>query len=106
MGIFGWGRADLGVAVQLASLVQRVTRLESQMADVQSSLANLTAKVNAEATVEASAMALLQGLSAEIAALKSGNTDAATAAAIDALAAQVDSQTQGLAAAVTANTQS
>lgn len=85
-------------------LIHFFTRLESFMADVKASLDALTAKVNAEATVEQSAITLLQGLSAQIAALKSGSTDAATAAAIDALASQVGTQTQTLADAVTANT--
>lgn len=62
------------------------------------SLADLQAAVAAEDTVVDSAIALLQGLSAQIAALKPDQ------AAIDALAADVAAKTQSLADAVAANT--
>jgi len=61
-------------------------------------LQDLQAAVAAEDTVVDSAIALLQGLAAQIAALKPNQ------AAIDALAADVTAKTQALADAVTANT--
>lgn len=67
-------------------------------------LTDLQADVAAETTVNQSAVTLLQGLSAQIAALKNAGTDPTTAAAIDALAAQVEGNTSSLSDAVTANT--
>ncbi len=67
-------------------------------------LADLQADVAASTTAEQSAITLLTGLSAQIAALKTTQTDPATAAAIDALATQVTAGTSGLSAAVVANT--
>ncbi len=61
-------------------------------------LADLQASVTAEDTVIDSAMTLLTGLSAQIAALTPDQ------AAIDALAADVGAKTTALAAAVAANT--
>ncbi len=61
-------------------------------------LADVQAAVTAEDTVVDSAIALLQGLAAQIAALQPNQ------AAIDALAADVTSKTTALAAAVAANT--
>lgn len=68
------------------------------------SLADLQTAVAAEATVEQSAITLLNGLTAQIAALKTTQTDPATAAAIDALVTQVNSNSASLSGAVTANT--
>ena len=67
-------------------------------------LADLQADVEAETTVEKSAVKLLTGLTAQIAALKTTQTDPATAAAIDALANSVEASTSDLADSVTANT--
>ncbi len=62
------------------------------------SLADVQAAVTAEDTVVDSAIALLQGLAAAVAALQPNQ------AAIDALAADITSKTQALADAVVANT--
>lgn len=67
-------------------------------------LADLQADVEANTSATQSAATLLGGLSQEIANLKTTQTDPATAAAIDALAAKVEENTASLAAAVTANT--
>lgn len=89
---------DLG---DLKPLLQQILNQENKivqtLADLQTAVANETA-------VEQSAITLLNGLSAQIASLKTTQTDSATAAAIDALASQIQSQTTTLAAAVTANT--
>ena len=90
---------------RILAQVSAVILLEAQMdAALQAKLDDLTAKVNQETTVNASAVTLLQGLTAEIAALKSTTTDPAVLAAIDTLASSVSAQTASLAAAVTANT--
>ena len=62
------------------------------------SLADVQAAVTAEDTVVNSAIALLQGLAAAVAALQPNQ------AAIDALAADITAKTQVLADAVVANT--
>jgi hypothetical protein len=74
--------------------------------DLQTALDNLAAKVTAETTVSQSAIALLNGLSAQIAALKTQTTDPATVERIDAFAAALDKNISDLAAGVTANTPS
>ncbi len=67
-------------------------------------LTDLQADVADETTVEQSAITLLGGLSAQIAALKTTNTDPTTAAEIDTLANTVEANKKALADAVTANT--
>lgn len=67
-------------------------------------LADLQSDLEANTSATQSAAALLGTLSQEIAALKTTQTDPATAAAIDALTAKVEDNTAALAAAVTANT--
>jgi len=89
----------------LLTLVQSLIAKVAQMAsDVQTALDNLTAEVTETKTVSQSAIVLLNGLSAQIAALKTASTDPATAAAIDALKASLDQSNADLAAGVTANT--
>ena len=61
-------------------------------------LDSLQAAVAAEDTVVDSAIALLQGLAAQVAALKPNQ------AAIDALAADITAKTQALSDAIVANT--
>lgn len=65
---------------------------------IMATLADLQAAVSAEDTVIDSAMELITGLAAQIAALQPNQ------AAIDALAADVSSKSAALAAAVAANT--
>lgn len=65
-----------------------------------SELDDLTTSVNAEVTVEASALALINGFAAKLqAAIDAGNP-----AALTALKDQIDASSADLAAAVTANT--
>jgi hypothetical protein len=77
---------------------QLLFHIISQMEKIMASLADVQAAVAAEDSVVDSAIALLQGLAAQIAALKPDQ------AAIDALAADVTAKTQQLADAVVANT--
>ena len=81
-----------------ATLLGALSKLSSQMEKLMIDLSTLQANVANEATVISSAIVLLQGLAAQIAAL------APTQAAIDALAADVAAKTQALADAVVANT--
>ena len=80
------------------SLMGALSKLSQQMEKIMFDLSILQANVANEATVISSAIVLLQGLAAQIAAL------APTQAAIDALAADVAAKTQALADAVVANT--
>lgn len=67
-------------------------------------LEDLQTDVAAETDATKAAATLLSNLSKQIADLKTTQTDPATAAKIDALAASVEGATADLAAAVTANT--
>lgn len=66
-----------------------------------SALTDLQAQVAANTSVEASAVTLIQGLAAQIAAAVGANDTAA----LQALSSQLNSSATALAAAVTANTQ-
>lgn len=85
-------------------LDQLLFALKSMETFIMKTLTDLQNDVAAETTAEQSAITLLGGLSAQIAALKTTQTDPDTAAAIDALATQVETNTASLASAVTANT--
>lgn len=76
--------------------------LKQQNFKIMADLSALQADIAAEDTVIDSAITLIQGLAAEIAAIPT--TDPTTQAAIDALAADVKGKSDALAAAVTANT--
>lgn len=80
------------------ALTDAIAKLTAQGDMIMATLADLQAAVAAEDTVIDSAVTLLQGLSAQIAALTPNQ------AAIDALAADVAAKTQALADAITANT--
>ena len=99
---------------QQQQLLTQGDKIMSTLADVQALIATLTADVAADATVEQSAITLLNGLtksigdlSAQLAAAIASGDPVALQAAADALAAQntaLASNTAALAAAVTANT--
>lgn len=76
----------------------------SMDAATQKSIDNLNANVQADTDAEHATQTLLGGLSAQIAALKVGQTDPAVIAAIDAAAAIVGANAAASAAAVVANT--
>lgn len=80
---------------EVLRLLRQIIQKDDQ---IMATLADLQASVTAEDTVIDSAMALLTGLAAQIAAL------APNQAAIDALAADVTSKTAALSQAVAANT--
>lgn len=67
---------------------------------IMATLADIQAKLAAETTVEASVIALLQTLSADLKAAIAGNDPVA----LQAVADQIDQNSAALAAAVTANT--
>ena len=80
-----------GLNRKLDIIIEKENRIMATLADVQ-------AAVTAEDTVVDSAVALLQGLAAQVAAL------APNQAAINALAADITAKTAGLSQAVVANT--
>jgi ABC-type transporter Mla subunit MlaD len=75
-----------------------LTTINHKLDTIMATLADVQAAVTAEDTVIDSAVALLNGLAAQIAALKPNQE------AIDALAADVKAKTDSLAQAVAANT--
>ena len=79
-------------------LAVALSQLSSQIGAMKMALDALQAAVTAEDTVIDSAIALLQGLAAQVAALQPDQ------AAIDALAKDITDKTTALAGAVTANT--
>jgi len=93
-------------ALQLFSILNaRLDALEKKLDQILANqkeeimdLTALTAQVTASTTVEASAITLLQGLSAQLTA------NANDPVAITALAAQLNTSSTALAAAITANT--
>lgn len=85
----------------LQSLSRKVTRMD---ANTQTALDNLNAAVADETTIEQSVETLLNGLSAQIAELKAGQTDPAVVAALDAASALVRGNNDKFKAAVLANT--
>ncbi len=97
-----------GIASDIKLLLTKLDSLRSTImaldAKAQASLDNLNAKVAEQTTIEQSVETLLNGLSAEIANLKTTTTDPAVAAALDAAAALVTANNDKFKAAVVANT--
>lgn len=85
------GEADSATAKLLAQILKNTHTIMSALSDLQNAVAN-------EDTVIASAVKLIQGLAAQIAALPANDT------AIAALAADVNAQATALGAAVTSGT--
>ena len=86
-----------------AKLDQLIRRFTLMSANVDQNFLNLEASVKATTDAEASAVTLLQGLSAQLAtAIAAANNG--DSAALPALQAQLDASTAALAAAITANT--
>ncbi len=83
---------------ELAEIMRVLANLVTQQGAIMATLTDVQTDVTAEDTVVDSAVVLLQGLAAQIAALTPNQ------AAIDALAADVTAKTQVLANAVAANT--
>jgi cell division septum initiation protein DivIVA len=104
------GTTDAAVLQHLEAIKQTLQTLVSEVshmnAQVQAKIDELRVKVEAETSVVQSAKTLLDGLSAQIAALKdaAAGADPAVLDAITALETTVDSNKQALADAVTANT--
>jgi hypothetical protein len=90
----------LVIALQIVSLIQQ-RRIMSTTGSLPQDVLDLQAAVGQETTVEQSAIALLQGLSAQLtAALASGNP----VAAVEAVVTSMNTNQTALAAAVVANT--
>lgn len=92
-------------SVDLGPILERLTTMDQR---IQDGLDDLSSKVEANTSVEQSAVALLNGLSAQVAAAieaakNAGASDAQVQAFSD-LRASLDTSTQDLAAAVAANT--
>ena len=92
------GHDPVGLQARLFYLERDVHLICKQLEKIMATLSDVQAAVTAEDTVIDSAIALIQGLAAQIAAL------APNQAAIDALAADVKAKSDALAAAVAANT--
>src|SRR5438477_7628779 len=86
------------ILVLVALCLLGVIRINHKMEELMATLADLQATVTAEDTVIDSAVALIQGLADQIAALQPNQ------AAIDALAADIQAKSQSLADSVAANT--
>lgn len=93
---------QLFTVIVLEILENIVRRLDNMAVD----LTALTAEVAAVGTVEQSAITLINGIAAQIAAAVAAvpSADPATQTAINALTAQLTAETAALSAAVTANT--
>jgi hypothetical protein len=83
---------------QLINVSEQLDTIEGKVNKVIMTLDDVQAAVTAEDTVIDSAIALIQGLAAQVAALKPNQK------AIDALAADIKAKSDSLAAAVAANT--
>lgn len=100
---------DLNLHVYLHGADMAIlSRIEAKMSALSDKIDELTAKVTAETTVEQAAITLLQGLSAEIADLKSqlqnAGVDPALLQKLTDLGTTIDTRKQVLADAITANT--
>ena len=98
-------------AIDSASVTQKIDRLLTLVEQVitmdaatQAKLDALSVETTKQTTIEQSVETLLNGLSAQIAELKKGQTDPAVLAALDAATAIVASNNAKFAAAVQANT--
>lgn len=85
-------------AVELREMLRAISNQEAR---IMATIDDLVADVAAEDTAIGKMQTFIQGLAAQIAALKSTTTDAATAAKIDALATDVTAQTAAITAAIT-----
>jgi hypothetical protein len=85
------------IATKLDNLIKKE---ETDMANVQKDIVSLTAQVAQNTSVEESAVTLINGIAAQLAAaIAAGNP-----AALDALQAQLAASASDLGAAITANT--
>lgn len=94
---------------QVLVLLQQILQREIQMSvTLQTSIDGLTAKVQAQTAVDASAVTLIQGIpqliAAAVAAATAAGATSAQLQAITDLGTQLDAASGPLAAAVTANT--
>jgi small-conductance mechanosensitive channel len=85
-------------------LLARAAREERIMSALQDSIDTLTQQVTQQTTVEQSAITLINGIAAQLAALQSSTVDADAAVAIGKLRDQFAASATALTSAVTANT--
>ena len=95
---FRWQREVNQKLDVLTAMVQQLIK-EQQM-----DISALTTEIANNTTVTASVESLLANLTAEIATISSGSTDAATQTALNALVATLQANDAGISAAVVANT--
>lgn len=95
-----FGPATLAAIRELTAVVRANLKTESAIMKTVEDLKN---DVAAETAVDASIVTLVNGLAAQLKALSAGGTPV-DPAVIDSLATQLESDTAGIAAAVTANT--
>lgn len=107
--------ADLHITLDIPSVTTLLTQILTQLRAMQAqelimdkatqdSIDKLNAAVADQTTIEASVETLLTGMAAQIAALKTGVSDPAVIAAIDAASAIVVADNAKTAAALVANT--
>ena len=91
------------IALGVAILIRRTGGLMASAADLQAQVDRLTADVTAEKTAEDSAIALLQGLKAQLDAALAAGTPDAVVAQVQQVADAIEQNTASLGAAVAAN---
>lgn len=101
MNFFRWFCRKEKISVGEQRLIEMFYMLDRKVDDLMAQIDDLKAAVAAEATVEASAISLLNGLSAQLTAALSGNNPSAD---VQAVIDNINANTTSLAAAVTANT--
>jgi hypothetical protein len=99
---------DPATVSSLSQILAGIVRLEKQMALLDDQITALTAQVEANTTVEKSALALIQGFAAQLAAAVAAASAAGATptqlAALNALGTTIKANDDELAAAVAANT--
>lgn len=95
-------------AVELRNMVQKLMRMEKQdmtvQKDIADALAKVQADVQAQTTVTESVKAYVAGINQQLADLAASTKDDTTAAALQALSAQIEANTSSDASAIIANT--
>lgn len=95
-------------AVEIKEMLSAISAKEAIEMTVQQDIADALAKmqtdVTAQTTVAASVQTYVKGIVAQLAALSAASTDTTTAAALAALATQIEANTASDTQAITANT--
>ena len=104
-----WNREVVALLQQVIANQQRILANQTQglklMSQISDAVAALQAQVTQNTSVEGSALTLIQGIAAQLAAaLANASDDTAAVAAVTAVNAQLQTSASALAAAVSANT--